>query len=309
MIHSHLSLFHSPPVAPCAMEAARPAFYWHCHLPLALQRATVPAALDATFRIELAHGPLAQGSIIRTVTLPPGGALHYLLRERYSRLIMDTDIPAHHRCDTVTAELTYLHSLRQALRRLGVPQNDRVAQTDDTLHVTGSPVSFPFLLSVLQGLVDRSEAASRMSEAAARTARSALPRDDGPAIQSRALHNVNARRALTLFFYQAEKIQLARVELHQIDRVVEAPSAASAAEVQAEIDRNLIDLKLIDQQGRVTPAAQAIFGWQRTFRLPTPHLWVKSCLIDGGFTEMTSGTLSLDLRTQPGRSIYPGGLL
>jgi hypothetical protein len=41
----------------------------------------------------------------------------------------------------------------------------------------------------------------------------------------------------------------------------------------------------------------------------TPHLWVKSCPIDVGFTEMTGGTLSLDLRTQPGRSVYLGGLI
>jgi hypothetical protein len=45
--------------------------------------------------------------------------------------------------------------------------------------------------------------------------------------------------------------------------------------------------------------ARSTFGWQRTFRLPTPHLWVKSCLLGSGATDMTSGTASLDLRLRP----------
>jgi hypothetical protein len=83
----------------------------------------------------------------------------------------------------------------------------------------------------------------------------------------------------------------ARVEVHQINRVVDASSAA--------IDRILIDLKLIDQQGRVTAAARLALSWQCTFWLPTPHLWVKSCLIDSGLTDVTSSTTSLDLRSRP----------
>jgi hypothetical protein len=260
---------------PFEMEAVRPAFQWHCHL------------------------PLAQGSAIRAVTVPPGGVMQVLLRERHSRLILETDGLTPHRCETVAAELTYWQGLRHALRRLGLPQNERLTLVDDNLHVTGTPVSFPFLTAVLQGLIDRAEAARRMSEAAARTARSGVPAPSDPP-PARTLSNVNLQRALTLFFYQAEKIQLARVELHQIDRTVEAPSAALAAEVQEVIDRNLIDLKLIDQQGRVTAAARSSLGWQRTFRLPTPHLWVKSCLIDSGFTDVASGTASLNLRSHPG---------
>jgi hypothetical protein len=306
MFHSHLTQFNSPPSIPRGMPAAQPAVFWHCHFPLALERTDVQAALDVTFRLELAHGPLAQGAIIRAVTLPPGGVLHVLLRERQSRLIMDTDIPAHHCCEAVAAELNYLHGLRQALQRLGLPQNQRLNLADDAVHVTGTPLSFPFLTSVLRGLLERSEAASRMSEAAARTARLAMPRDLGPAVPPRVLHNVNPRRALTLFFYQAEKLQLARVELHQIDRVVDAPSAALAAEVDAEIDRNLIDLKLSDQHGRVTAAARSIFGWQRTFRLPTPHLWVNACVIDVGSADVTNSPASLDVRTPA--VIYRGGL-
>lgn len=307
MLQSHLSHLTAPPVAPRALSA-RPVLRWHCHLPLALERRDVQASLEMTFHIELAHGPLAQGSIVRAVTLPPGGTLSVLLCAHHSRVIMDADIPAHHRCEAVAAELTYVQHLRRTLRRLGLPQHERFNLADESLHVTGSPVSFPFLLSVLQGLIDRTEAASRMSEAAARTVRSALPRDDGPASPPRLLHNINSRRALTLFFYQAEKIQLARAELYQIDRVVEAPSGTRAAEVEAEIDRNLIDLKLIDRQGHVTPAARSLLGWQRTFRLPTPHLWVKSCLIDSSLTDSASSSASLDLRTSPGYITQRGGL-
>ncbi len=308
MYQSHLSHFTSPPIAPGEMQAARPVVRWHCHLPLALERNDVQASLDIVFRLELAHGPLAQGSIVRAVTLPPGGTLSVLLAEHPARLIMDADIPAHHRCETVAAELTYVQHLRRALRRPGLPQPERLNLADDSLHVTGSPVSFRFLPPVLHGLLDRTEAASRMSEAAARTVRSALPRDDGPAAPPRLLRNTNSRRALTLFFYQAEKLQWARAELYQIDRVVEAPSGALAAEVEAEIDRNLIDLKLIDQAGRVTPAARSLFGWQRMFRLPTSHRWVKSCPIDYGLADMTSSGASLDLRTPPGCLTYRGGL-
>lgn len=306
MVHSCITPCTSPPIAPGEMQAARPVVRWHCHLPLALERNDVQASLRIVFRIELAHGPLAQGSIVRAVTLPPGGTLSVLLPEHQARLIMDADIPAHHRCETVAAELTYVQQLRRALCRLGLPQPERLNLADDSLHVTGSPVSFPFLLPVLHGLLDRTETASRMSEAAARTARSALPRADGPASPPRLLRNTNSRRALTLFFYQAEKIQLARAELYQIDRVVEAPGSALAAEVEAEIDRSLIDLKLLDQQGRVTPTARSLLGWQRMFRLPTPHRWVKSCLIDGGSADMASGPTSLDLRTP--LISYRGGL-
>jgi|GEM_PF-5042129 len=300
MFHSHLSLSNSPPAAQPIMEAAQLMFQWHCHLPLALERIDVQASLEVAFRCELSHGPLAQGSAIRAVTLPPGGMMQVLLRERHSRLILDSAGSLHQRCEAVAAEMTYLHRLRRALRALGLPQNDRLAWADDNVRVTGTPVSFPFLTPVLQDLIDRAEAASRMSEAAARTARSALPRDIGPAAPARTLHNLNPRRSLTLFFYQAEKLQLARVELHQIDRLVEAPSAALAAEVQAAIDRNLIDLKLIDQQGRVTAAARSSLGWQRTFQLPTPHLLVRACPIDIGFTDTASGAASLDLRSRPG---------
>lgn len=307
MLQAHPSHFTAPPVAPRTLSA-RPALHWHCHLPLALEHHDVQTSLEVTFHLELAHGPLAQGSIVRAVTLPPGGTLAVLLREPHAQLIMDADIPAHHRCETVAAESTYAQHLRRALRRLGLPQPEHLNLADESLHVTGSPVSFPFLLPVLQGLIDRTEAASRMSEAAARTARSALPRDDGPASPPRLLRNINSRRALTLFFYQAEKIELVRAELYQIDRVVEAPSGARAAEVEAEIDRNLIDLKLIDRQGHVTPAARSLLGWQRTFRLPTPHLWVKSCLIDSSPTDSASRSASLDLRTQPDYITQRGGL-
>jgi hypothetical protein len=201
MFHTHLSSSNSPPAVPFEMEAVRPAFQWHCHL------------------------PLAQGSAIRAVTVPPGGVMQVLLRERHSRLILETDGLTPHRCETVAAELTYWQGLRHALRRLGLPQNERLTLVDDNLHVTGTPVSFPFLTAVLQGLIDRAEAARRMSEAAARTARSGVPAPSDPP-PARTLSNVNLQRALTLFFYQAEKIQLARVELHQIDRTVEAPSGA-----------------------------------------------------------------------------------
>ena len=71
MLQSHLSHLTAPPVAPRALSA-RPVLRWHCHLPLALERHDVQASLEMTFHIELAHGPLAQGSIVRAVTLPPG---------------------------------------------------------------------------------------------------------------------------------------------------------------------------------------------------------------------------------------------
>ncbi len=302
MFHTHLSWPNSPPSICLAADAAPSAFDWHCHLPLALERADVQAEVNLGFRFELTGGPLAQGAAIRVVTLPPGGAMQLLLHERHSRLILETDGPSHHRCEAVAAETIYLQELRHALRRLGLLQNDHRVAADDNLHVTGTPVSFPFLAAVVQGFIDRAEAASRTSEAAARTTRSArsAPAHDDSALPSRLLTNSNRRRALTLFVYHAEKFQLACLELHQIDRGVKAPSAVIAAEVEAEIDRNLIELKLIDQRGRVTSAARSRFGWQRAFRLPTPHVLVKTCLIDVGSADMASGDVTLDVQLGSG---------
>ena len=289
MVHTHLSLSNAPPVACLNGDLIRSAFYWHCHLPLALERADVQAELELAFRFELSAGPLAQGSAIRAVTLPPGGAVRVLLHEQHSRLILETDEPSLQRCEAVAAETTYVQNLRCALRRMGLPPNDYGVAANDPVHVTGTPVSFPFLAQVLPGLIDRAEAASRLCEAAARTTRSSLLAQPVAAPSSRLWSNSNQLRALTLFFYHAEKFQLARLELHQIDRAVKASNDTRAAEVQAEIDRNLIDLALIDQQGRVTTAARSRFGWQRSFRLPTPHILVKPCLVDVGFIEVASG--------------------
>jgi hypothetical protein len=108
---------------------------------------------------------------------------------------------------------------------------------------------------------------------------------------------------MTLFFYQADKYEVVRFGLRRIDRVVAAPAVEIEAEVRAEIDRQLRQLGLIDLHGKLTPAALTQFGWQRTFRLPTPHVLVKTCLADKSITESsTFGAIKIDPRQRPGHA-------
>ena len=55
-------------------------------------------------------------------------------------------------------------------------------------------------------------------------------------------------------------------------------SAAVRKAALAEVDKELLDEKLIDKNGEVTEDARARFGWTRKIALPTPGVLVRGCL-------------------------------
>jgi hypothetical protein len=141
-----------------------------------------------------------------------------------------------------------------------------------------------------------------MSEAEGRVNRSE-PGAGETAQSQRLLINPNRHRALTLFFYQADKYEVIRCGLHRIDRQVAAPTASIEAEIRAEIDGQLRQLGMLDAHGHLTATAQTQFGWQRTFVLPTPHILVKTCLADNSLTESSVfGAIKIDPRHRPGHA-------
>ncbi len=250
------------------------------------------------FKLERQAGPLTQGTVIRSVTLPASGSLQLQASDGHACFVLETDSVSVFRCETVPAEAQYWSSLLRQLGQLETPG----AHTADLVQVQGESVSYPLLTTVLRSLVERTEALSRSSEAAAQASRSE-PSSDGRPLPPRLLINPNRHRAMTLFFYQADKYEVVRFGLRRIDRVVAAPAVEIEAEVRAEIDRQLRQLGLIDLHGKLTPAALTQFGWQRTFRLPTPHVLVKTCLADKSITESSIfGAIKIDPRQRPGHA-------
>lgn len=269
-----------------------------CHLPLALQRPEVQAEMVLWFKLERQAGPLTQGTVIRSVTLPAGGTIQLNPTEEQARFILETDSIGVFRCETVPAEARYWSQVRLGLQQLGHLRSESTAQA---LHIDGESVSPPFITTVLHSLTERTEALSRLSEAAARVNRSGAELS-GTALPSRLLINPNRHRALTLFFYQAEKYEVIRCGLRRIDRLVAAPLDSINAEICAEIDRQLQQIGLLDARGQLTSTAQAQFGWQRTFVLPTPHILVKACLADKGITDSSVfGAIKIDPHRRPGQ--------
>lgn len=90
------------------------------------------------------------------------------------------------------------------------------------------------------------------------------------------------RRARTSALESSGASQLTAVG--QFRAVAFAAQAASplAAAVRkaalAEVDKELVEEKLIDKNGDVTEEARARFGWTRTIALPTPGVLVRGCL-------------------------------
>ena len=280
-------------------NAAPTAVDFACRLPLVLNGPDVHAEVVLWFKLERQAGPLTQGTIIRSATLPASSSLQLQPNDGRGCFVLETDGVSVFRCETVPAEAHYWNSLLHQLSQLGTQPG---ARTADLVQVDGESVSYPFIATVLRGLVERTAALNRLSEAAARAARSE-PTSDGSPLPPRLLINANRHRAMTLFFYQADKHEVVRFGLRRIDRVVAAPTVEIEAEVRTEIDRQLRQLGLIDPHGQLTPAALTQFGWQRTFLLPTPHVLVKTCLTDTSITESSIfGALKIDPRRRPGHA-------
>jgi hypothetical protein len=294
--HNSLSI-PDPPPAGREASAAPTAVEFGCRLPLVLDRPEAQAAIVLWFKLERQAGPLTQGTVIRAATLPANGSLQLQVSDRRACFVLETDSVSVFRCETVPAEAQYWNSLLRQLGQLETPG----VHTADLVQVQGEAVSYPLITTVLRGLVERTAALSRSSEAAAQASRSE-PSSDGRPLPPRLLINPNRHRAMTLFFYQADKYEVVRFGLRRIDRMVAAPEVEIEAEVRAELDRQLEQLGLIDPHGQLTPAALTQFGWQRTFILPTPHILVKACLGDKSITESSVfGAIKIDPRQRPGR--------
>jgi len=295
--HNSLSI-PDPPPASREASAAPTAVEFGCRLPLVLNRPEAQAAIVLWFKLERQAGPLTQGTIIRSVTLPAGGSLQLQASDGHACFVLETDSVSVFRCETVPAEAQYWNSLLRRLGQLETPGT----HTANLVQIQGESVSYPLITTVLRGLVERTEALSRSSEAAAQASRSE-PSSEGRPLPPRLLINSNRHRAMTLCCYQADKYEVVRFWLRRIDRVVVAPGVEIEAEVRAEIDRQLEQLGLIDPHGQLTPVALTQFGWQRTFTLPTPHVFVKTCLGDKSITESSIfGAIKIDPRQRPGHA-------
>jgi hypothetical protein len=295
--HRSLSM-PDPPPASREASAAPTALEFGCHVPLVLLPCEAQAKIVLWFKLERQAGPLTQGTVIRSATLPASSSLQLQPNDARACFVLETDGVSVFRRETAPAEVRYWNNLLYQLGQLGTPS----AHAIDLVQVQGEPVNYPFIPTVLRVLVERTEALSRMSETAARTTQSE-PSSDGSPLPARLLINPNRSRAMTLFFYQADKYEVVRFGLRRIDRVVVAPAVKIETQVRAEIDRQLEQLGLIDPHGQVTPAALTQFGWQRTFVLPTPHILVKTCLVDKSITESSVfGAIKIDPRHRPGQA-------
>jgi hypothetical protein len=278
--------------------AAPPAVEFGCRLPLVVNQ-PAQAALVLWFKLVRQAGPLTQGKVIRSATLPASGSLQLQPSDGRACFVLETDSAGIFRCETVPAEAHYWNDLLQQLSQLRTQPDERTA---DLVQIEGEPISYPSVAAVLRGLVERTQALSRLSEAAARSLRS-CPSSDGLPLPPRLLINPNRHRAMTLFFYHADQYEVVRFGLRRIDRVVAAPAVEIEAAVRAEIDRQLRQLDLIDLHGQLTPAALTRFGWQRTFLLPTPHVLAKTCLADKSITESSVfGAIKIDPRQRAGHA-------
>ena len=266
--------------------------------PLTLGRSDLSAALEVRLRLERQAGQLTQGKVIRSVTLPPGGAIQ-LVSTDAARFILDEDGLSVFRCEGLPAEEAYMQSMCRGLGMMGMVTPDRAVgdRRDAAIVLDADPISIPFLPVMLQNIVDHTEAHSRWSEAIARRARAAVARGpaarrlDGSRSYTRNFANPSSQRALTLSFYHADKHQLVRCGLSRIERVVKAADGTCAAgdsranlaraeQARADIDQQLIAEGLLDTQGQLPLAAQQRYRWQRSFRLPAPHTLVRTCPLD-----------------------------
>jgi hypothetical protein len=298
----HNSLSIPDPPAYRGFSAVPTTLEFGCHLPLALNRSDVQAEVALWFKLERQAGPLTQGTIIRAATLPAGGTLRLQPTDEHARFVLETDSISVFRCEAVPAEARYWRSLLLSFKQLGGRRSEQNECTAEIMHIDGEAVSYPFLTTVLQSLVKRTETLSRMSETAGRVSR-LEPGAVETAQAPRLLINPNRHRALTLFFYQADKYEVVRCGLRRIDRQVAAPTVSIEAEIRAELDRQLRQLGLLDTYGQLTATAQTQFGWQRTFVLPTPHILVKTCLADNSITESgVFGAIKIDPRHRPGQA-------
>ncbi len=292
-----------PPPAYRGFNAVPSALEFGCRMPLALQRTDVQAEVTLWFKLERQAGPLTQGAVIRAATLPAGGSIQLQPINGHSRFVLETDSVSVFRCEAVPAEARYWRSLLHSFSQLGTQRSEWSRRTADPIHIDGESVSYPFLTTVLQSLVERTEALSRMSEAAARANRSESSAGETP-LPARRLINPNRHRAMTLFFYQADKYEVVRFGLRRIDRRVAAPTLSIEAEIRTEIDQQLRQLDLLDPCGQLTSGALSQFGWQRTFVLPTPHILVKTCLADTSSTDSSVfSAIKIDPRQRPGHAV------
>jgi hypothetical protein len=151
------------------------------------------------------------------------------------------------------------------------------------------------------------KSSTSISEVASRSHAQGESEDDYEAA-SRVFSNPNRCHALTFLFYRIFKCQKVRFSLVAIDRRVDdpavptgvqlnapGPAAAAAgggtpgeargpipADVRAvalqRVDNDLRAAELLNLDGQVSQEAVVRFCWERTLRLPTPGVIVKSCL-------------------------------
>ena len=164
-------------------NAAPTAVEFGCRLPLVLNQPVAHAALVLWFKVERQVGPLLQGTVIRSATLPANGSLQLQPSDERAYFVLETDSVSVFRCEAVPAEAHYWNGLLHQLSQLGTQPGERTAEL---VQIEGESVSFPFITSVLRDLVERTEALSRISEAAARTIPSVSARKSSASISAAA---------------------------------------------------------------------------------------------------------------------------
>ncbi len=125
---------------------------------------------------------------------------------------------------------------------------------------------------------------------------------------SRVFSNPNRCHALTFLFYRIDKCQKVRFSLVAIDRRVDDPASPTGVQLNppalaaapaggstpgeargpipadaralalSRVDADLRSAELLNSDGQVSQEALVRFSWERTLRLPTPGVIVKSCL-------------------------------
>jgi hypothetical protein len=146
-----------------------------------------------------------------------------------------------------------------------------------------------------------------ISEVASRSHAQGEAEDDYEAA-SRVFANPNRCHALTFLFYRIFKCQKVRFSLVAIDRRVDDPAVPTGVQLNApgpaaapagggapgeargpisaelrgaalrSVDNDLRAAELLNLDGQVSQDAVVRFCWERTVRLPTPGVIVKSCL-------------------------------
>ena len=271
------------------------------HFPLALGHVDIDDALAVWVRLEREAGPLMQGKIIRSITLPPNGTVQVIAAGERMLFVLDAEEGVSvFRNEELPSEAEYMQAMGRGLMHGGPAPTDRVLYNpgERSIRLDAGPISLPFLPEMLQNIIDRAETQSRLSEVAIRRARS-FPRDPDDGLpQTRILTNPNRLRALTLFLYHADKHEVVRCKLSRIERLVVGAQQADKAHIatmRAAIDQQLMAVGLLDAQGQVPAEAQQRYSWQRSFRLPTPHVLVKACPLENITDSAIFGPVKIDL--------------